>query len=80
VRTTYTVELIIELDSQLLHGVQNDLEGAQDVVEYDCTPFVLFRPREALGVDQSHLLQDRRLAGLSRTWTTRDKLGSSSEE
>lgn len=68
---TYTVELITELDPQLLHGVQHDLEGAQNIIEDDRAPFLLLRPREALRIDQSHLLQDGRLPGLSGAWMMR---------
>lgn len=64
---TYTVEFVIEADFQLFHGIQDNLERGQYVVEYDRPPFFLFRFGETLGVNQSHLLQHRRLSTLSST-------------
>lgn len=65
---THAVELIVEWDLELLHGVEDDAEGCEDVVEYDGAPFLLFALGEALGVDEAHLLQDGGLAALAGTW------------
>ena len=65
---TYAIELIVERDLELLHGVEDDAEGSEDVVEYDGAPLLLFALGEALGVDEAHLLQHGGLAALAGTW------------
>ena len=64
----YAIELVFERDLELLHGVEDDAEGREDVVEYDGAPLLLLALGEALGVDEAHLLQHRGLAALAGTW------------
>lgn len=54
-RRMYAIELVFERDLELLHGVEDDAEGREDVVEYDGAPFLLFALGEALGVNEAHL-------------------------
>lgn len=67
-RGTYAIELVFECDLELLHGIEDDAEGCEDVVEDDGAPFFLFVLGEALGVDEAHLLQDSGFSALAGTW------------
>ena len=57
--TAYLVVLILEFDTAVMHRVENDSHGLDDVVEYYGLPFELLALAEALRVDQPHLLKDR---------------------
>lgn len=62
--------MVGEGDLELLHGIEDDAEGSEDVVEYDGAPFFLFALGEALGIDEAHLLENSRFATLAGTWKT----------
>lgn len=48
---------VVESDIVLFHGALDTLEGVNQVVEDGDFPLSAFALREALGVDQAHLLQ-----------------------
>lgn len=61
----YLVIWVLEGNMKFLHGLENNLEGLNNVVKYYGLPLELLILAEALGVDELHLLQDGRLARLS---------------
>lgn len=69
--TTYQIVVVLELGLLLLHGGEDGLEGRDQVVEDDGAPLLALQLVEAAGVDNSHLLEDGRLAALSSTCTRR---------
>jgi len=54
-------------DVVFLHGALDTLEGMDQVVEDGHLPLPTLALRETLGVDQTHLLQNCRLAALAST-------------
>jgi hypothetical protein len=64
---TYLILGVVDLDPQLLHGLQDHLICVVDVGEDDRSPVLAFGFGKARGVDQLHLLKHRGLATLSGT-------------
>ena len=63
------VFLIFKLDIQLVHGIVYHAECLDYVVENYRLPFQFLGLAETSGVDQLHLLQNGRLAGLARAFS-----------
>lgn len=62
---------VSKFDAKLLHSLDTLAQTLEDVVEDDQTPFVLLGFAKALlGVNQAHLLEDRRLPALAGTCVT----------
>lgn len=63
---THRSILVLEANAEFVHRIDTHPQAVQDIVEDDNTPFLLLVLGEAiLCVDQSHLLQNRRLSTLS---------------
>lgn len=62
----YQVVIVLKVGLLLLHGGKDGLEGGDEVVEDDCSPLLALRLVESARIYDSHLLQNRRLATLTR--------------
>ncbi len=72
--------IILEGDIKLFHCIDTHPQAVEDIVEDDDAPFLLLVLGEAIFcIDQSHLLQDRRLSTFSSSyisspWLARERL------
>jgi hypothetical protein len=64
---TDNVAFVGEFDLLLFHCTKHNLEGVQEILENGDLPLFALIFGEALGVYQSHLLQDGRFPRFSRT-------------
>ena len=76
ITAAYLVVLVLEFDTAVVHDVENESHGLDDVVEYYGLPFELLAFGEALRIDQPHLLEDRRLARFSGTCASATMISS----
>jgi hypothetical protein len=70
------VGLVLELCPLLLHSAQYDLEGIDQIVEYDASPILPLLLVKATSMYQAHLLEHRRLATLTGTYTPKSQLSA----
>lgn len=64
---TYNVVFILKVGVVLLHGLENCLEGGNEVVEDGGAPCLALHALETASIDDSHLLEDGRLSALAGT-------------
>lgn len=64
---TYNVVFIFKIGVVFLHGLENCLEGGDEVVEDGGSPCFALEILEAAGIDDSHLLEDCGFAALTST-------------
>jgi len=62
---THYVVLVLKVCVVLLHGRVDGLEGGHQVVEDGRAPRLALRLAKSAGIDDSHLLEHRRLAALA---------------
>lgn len=67
IQGTYSIKVGVKLNAHLIHRLHNLSESTQNVIKDDASPLLLLILRKSLRIYQTHLLQHRRLSGLSGT-------------
>lgn len=64
----HNVVFVLKVGVVFLHGLEDGLEGGDEVVENGGSPCLALKALEPAGIDDAHLLENRRLATLAGTW------------